>query len=139
MARARDTRPGLASSRPAPAPRNHITGWPASGRILRVAGEAPFEIVRQKIIDVTPTLEQPMASAAEQLIQRGKREGRQEGLETGRLQALRQTLAQLLRSRFGRLDAATEERIANAAAQALDRWLARILTAKNVEDVFAAD
>jgi flagellar biosynthesis/type III secretory pathway protein FliH len=80
-----------------------------------------------------------MASAAEQLIQRGKREGRQEGLETGRLQALRQTLAQLLRSRFGRLDAATEERIANAAAQALDRWLARILTAKNVEDVFAAD
>jgi flagellar biosynthesis/type III secretory pathway protein FliH len=139
MARARDTRPGLASSGPAPAPRNHITGWPASGRILRVAGEAPFEIVRQKIIDVTPTLEQPMASAAEQLIQRGKREGRQEGLETGRLQALRQTLAQLLRSRFGRLDAATEERIANAAAQALDRWLARILTAKNVEDVFAAD
>jgi predicted transposase YdaD len=103
--------------------------------ILRVAGEAPFEIVRQKIIDVTPTLEQPMASAAEQLIQRGK----QEGLETGRLQALRQTLAQLLRSRFGRLDAATEERIANAAPETLERCLARILTAENAEDVFAAD
>jgi hypothetical protein len=95
--------------------------------ILRVAGEAPFEIVRQKIIDVTPTLEQPMASAAEQLIQRGKQEG------------LRHTFTRLLRSRFGTLATADEERIAKAEPETLERWLDRILTAESADDVFDAE
>jgi hypothetical protein len=115
--------------------------------IFRVAGEVPFESVWQHIIDVTPTLEQPMASAAEQLIQRGKQEGLQEGLQKGKQEGkqeglqegLRRTLARLLRSRFGHLDAGAEERIAAAAAETLERWLDRILTAESAEDVFDAD
>jgi hypothetical protein len=107
--------------------------------ILRVAGEAPFEIVRQKIIDVTPTLEQPMASAAEQLIQRGIEKGIEKGKQVGLQEGLRHTLARQLRSRFGSLDPDAEDRIANAAPETLERWLDRILTAESADDVFAGD
>jgi hypothetical protein len=101
--------------------------------ILRVAGEAPFEFLRQRIAQVAPTLEEPMASAAEQLIQQGI----QQGVAEGRAQALRGALVRLPRARFGSLDTEVERRIAEAAASYLDRWIERFATAGCIEDVLA--
>ncbi len=55
-----------------------------------------------------------MATVEEQLIQKG----REQGLEQGRALALRETLQRLLRACFGAPDPATEKRIADASAAA---------------------
>jgi Putative transposase, YhgA-like len=88
--------------------------------ILRVAGEWPYETLRQRIIELAPALEETMASAEQQLIQKGTQ----------------RTLIRQLRARFGPLDAAVETRIAKADADALDRWTERVLVAQRIDDLF---
>ena len=72
-------------------------------------------------------------SAAEKLIQQGRREGRQEGRQEGR----RGMLLRLLTRRFGPLPAATEERIERATPDQLDRWVDRIVDAPTLDEVLA--
>ena len=91
--------------------------------ILRVAGEIPSELLRQRIAKDAPEFEESMASAAEQLI------------EQGRTIALRETLERLLRTRFGDLDQGIEQRIATASPTDLDRWLERVITAERPDDI----
>jgi flagellar biosynthesis/type III secretory pathway protein FliH len=100
--------------------------------ILRVAGELPYEPLRQRITEVAPTLEETMASAEQKLIQKGIEQGRQQGIEQG----TQRTLLRQLRARFGPLDEAVEARIAKADADALDRWTERVLVAQRIEDLF---
>lgn len=100
--------------------------------ILRVSGEVTYETLRQHIAAVAPALEEPMASAEQQLIERGIEKGIERGIERG----MRQTLARQLRARFGAIDAAAEARIAAASREDLDRWTERVLVASRIDDVF---
>jgi flagellar biosynthesis/type III secretory pathway protein FliH len=98
---------------------------------LRVAGELPHQTLRQRITEVAPALEETMASAEQQLFQKGFEKGIQQGIER-----TQRTLLRLLRARFGPLDAAVETRIAKADADALDRWIDRELVAQRIDDIF---
>lgn len=66
---------------------------------------------------------------------RGRREGLQEGLVEGRLQAQRDTILRMLRTRFGSLDPRLEARVSAAAGPDLELWLDRILTALSPSEV----
>lgn len=101
--------------------------------ILRVSGDVSFEIVRQKFIEVIPELEVAMASAAEQLIQKGE----ERGLKKGRQEANRTMLARQLQLRFGALGPELEARIAEGSSDELEIWLERVITAETLDAVFA--
>jgi len=92
--------------------------------ILRVAGDTAYDVVRTRIAQVAPTMEEPMASAAERLIEQGIEQG------------TRATLHRQLRARFGPLSSELEQRLASASAEDLDLATERILTAERAEDVF---
>jgi hypothetical protein len=98
--------------------------------IFRVAGEEPFELVRQRVAESAANLEEPMATIEEQLIQKGV----QRGLEQGRTEALRSAVRRLLQAKFGALDADVERRVEEAALDELDIWIERIVTAERIED-----
>jgi predicted transposase/invertase (TIGR01784 family) len=96
---------------------------------------------------VTPTLEEFETMLAESIdrwnrelreeglqegLQKGLQEGRQEGLQAGEARML----LQLLRLKFGPLDAAIEERVRSAEADRLLEWGKRVLSAVLLADVF---
>ncbi len=95
------------------------------------AGPGPFEVFRRRIIDLAPSQENLMISAAQFDFDRGVEKGIEKGIEKG----LRGTLATLLAQRFGPLDDETQAWIARAAAPRLERALARLLTAPTVTAV----
>jgi len=103
--------------------------------ILRVAGEMPYELVRQRLVETAPVFEEVMPSM-EQLIEKGVEKGRQEGRQEGVRDTLMRTLTRLLRARFGTLEPAVEDRIGRASPDELDRWVERVIVAPSVEDVF---
>lgn len=95
--------------------------------ILKVAGETPFEVLQQRLLEVAPAAEATMATAAEQLI------------EKGRTQAMRETLRRLMRARFrSEVDDAMLRRVDEATPEDLDRWLESFATAEEPGDVFDA-
>ncbi len=102
--------------------------------ILRAAGDLSYEVVRDKFIEVIPEVEADMASAAEQLIQRGVARG----LKEGRL-AARALLTRQLQLRFGALGPDAEAAIAKGTPEQLGGWAERVITAETLEDVFGAD
>ncbi|SFU76848.1 hypothetical protein [Pseudoduganella namucuonensis] len=77
------------------------------------------------------------------LVRRARQEGREEGREQGREEGLllghRETLARLLRLRFGELSESANLRVANATHAELADWEAAILRANTLEDVFRAN
>jgi predicted transposase YdaD len=93
-----------------------------------------------------------MASAEQQLIERGFEKGIAEGIEKGIAEGiekgiaegiekgiaegLKRSLTSLLRARFGDLGPPTEVRLALATTEDLDRWTERVLVAQHIEDVF---
>jgi hypothetical protein len=116
--------------------------------ILRVAGKTSYETIRQRVAAAAPTFEESMASAEQQLIERGFEkgiaegiekgiaEGIEKGIEKGIAEGLKRSLTALLRARFGDLDAAAEARLAQATTEDLDRWTERVLVAQRVDDIF---
>lgn len=92
--------------------------------LYRVAGNLPAEIVRDRVTELVPFLEKPMASAAEQLIQEGRAEGRAEIV-----------LRQLAR-KFGTLPQALVVRVKTAELHELESWADRLLTAESLARVF---
>ncbi len=102
--------------------------------ILRVAGDTPFEVIREHIAEAAPELEEDMATAEEELIQKGV----ERGVEQGRAEALREMLFRLLRARFGELGPDVERRLGAASPDDLDRWIERVVTAERPEDIFRA-
>ncbi len=108
--------------------------------IFRVAEDLPFNTLRQKLIELTPSVEASMASFEAQLIQQGVEQGVErgikQGVELGRHQGVRDVLANQLRLRFGSLDPATRARVMSGGADELDRWLERVLTAESLAAVF---
>lgn len=75
----------------------------------------------------------PMRSCLDMLLEMGE----ERGLAKGREQGLRTLLEGLLRTRFGELPPHLQDRIDTADAEALQRWGLRVLTAVNVDEVFA--
>ena len=103
--------------------------------ILKVAGEIPFEVLQQRLLDVAPAAEETMATAAEQLIAKGI----EKGIEKGRVQAMRETLQRLMRTRFrSEVDDAMLQRVAEATPEEVDHWLGCFATAEKPADVFDA-
>ena len=76
-------------------------------------------------------------SALQLIFNEGKAEGKVEGKAEGEAEGMAKTLLKLLRQRGFEVDNAIERRVhsANDIAQ-LDAWLARVLDAEQLEDVF---
>ncbi|MDU9050328.1 MAG: hypothetical protein Q3M30_15895 [Candidatus Electrothrix sp. Rat3] len=66
--------------------------------------------------------------------QEGHREGRQEGIHKGKSNMLRQ----LLEYKFGSLEKRVIEQLQTAEDQQLQEWGKRILTAKDLNDIFGS-
>ena len=65
-------------------------------------------------------------------------EARQEGLKEGQHNALATTLLQLLTLKFGTPPEVVQARVQQANAETLHGWIAQVLTAENVDQVFKA-
>ncbi|MCA9617363.1 MAG: Rpn family recombination-promoting nuclease/putative transposase, partial [Myxococcales bacterium] len=81
--------------------------------------------------------EQKFRSLWDEAIDEGLAKGRVEGRAEGTLLGRRSTLAKLVQLRFGPLTPATEARIDAADEATLDRWTERILTAADLDELFA--
>lgn len=73
----------------------------------------------------------------EEGVLRGVQQGLQQGLQRGLQQGQRSFFLDLLRTRFPRVPPAVVERVEAADAASLTRWGARLLTATELDDVFA--
>ena len=76
-------------------------------------------------------IERGMASGIER--------GMERGLEQGRVEGERAVLERLLARRFGRLPAATAERLEGASADDLRSWSENVLDAERLDGVFGGD
>lgn len=59
-----------------------------------------------------------------------------EGIEKGKQQGVERTLRKQILLKFGEVPAWAEERLINATDEQLDHWVARILSAERIEDLF---
>ena len=74
--------------------------------------------------------------AREEALQRGMERGREEGLRRGVAAGERTVLERLLRRRFGRLPAATAQRLEGASPAELEAWAENVLDAGTLDEVF---
>ncbi|HLQ39026.1 MAG TPA: DUF4351 domain-containing protein, partial [Planctomycetota bacterium] len=79
--------------------------------------------------------EDSVMSTADKLIAKGRTEGRTEGRAEGRAELL----LGLLRKRFGQLPGGVTTRVQQATLEDLELWAERILDARSLADVFAAE
>jgi predicted transposase/invertase (TIGR01784 family) len=73
----------------------------------------------------------------EQGVQQGIQQGVQQGIQQGVMQGEQRVLSRLLTKRFGELPEWAEQMLKEASGGMLEVWSERILTAVNLEDVFA--
>ncbi len=76
-----------------------------------------------------------MEKGREEGRQEGRQEGREEGREEGRLSGKRETLVQLLSSKFGPLSDEFGAIVQAMNSEQLDACLDRVLTATSLEDM----
>ncbi len=106
--------------------------------ILSVAGNESFENIRAQMVELVPAAEDVMATAAEQLIQRGKVEGKIEGKIEGKVEGKAEDILAVLEAR--RLSATSEQRARILHCKdiaELDRWLRRAVTVPSVAELFS--
>ena len=85
--------------------------------------------------EVSPQAKETLVTLAQQLIERGHLQGMERGVEKG----TRQVLLRQLQQRFGdEVDLRVEQRVAAAPAEQLEVWVMRVLSAKDLADVFAS-
>lgn len=97
--------------------------------IIGVVGDQSFEDIHKRIVEVVPATEKVMATAAQELIQRGKIEGKAEGKAEG--------ILVIFETRD--LAVSAEQRAKILACKdvtQLDRWLGRAVTVNTVEELF---
>jgi len=70
-------------------------------------------------------------------LKKGLEKGRQEGREQGREEALRLAVGRVLRRRFKKIPATVDEKLAQADAAMLERWLDSAVEARSLRAVFA--
>ncbi len=113
--------------------------------IWYVAGGVGFDAFRAKILEHVPASEEVVMTIAEELIGKGRAQGREEGRAQGREEGRAEgrveggagALRLQLRERFGALDPDSDARIAAASPDELERYLRRIIHASTIADVFA--
>jgi hypothetical protein len=72
---------------------------------------------------------------AERLEEKGRKEGRHEGIEAGRIQGKRESVQQVLKARFGRVPKQIVARVeAMSSEEELDACLERILNAQSLKE-----
>jgi hypothetical protein len=102
--------------------------------IWSVAGDEPVENLQKRIAEVAPATEDVMASALEQLIQRGRLEGEARGKAEGKAEGV---LA-ILEARGLAVSADQRARIlASKDLAELDRWLRRAVSAESIGELFS--
>lgn len=88
---------------------------------------SPVELVEQLLLVVGEEGKEEIVTAGEQLIERGRNEGR--------LAERRELLLEQLRERFGAVGGELEARIRTADPAQLKQWLLRVVTAPTLADV----
>ncbi len=74
-----------------------------------------------------------IVTAAEQLMERGRKQGVEQGIEQGQ----RSLMLEMLGARFGTLPESIAGRIRSADPAQLKRWALRVLTAASLSDVLS--
>ena len=69
-------------------------------------------------------------------VQKGKIEGKIEGKQEGKQEGEMLILQRLLAKRFGPIPADTVSLISNASVEEIERWVDRVLDAKQLSDIF---
>lgn len=96
--------------------------------------------VTQTLANAGESASKPAKSAwelmQEDLIGRGREEGREEGLEQARVSTA-MVLADLLRERFGKLSAGQQTRIRDASLAQLQTWIRSCATVESLDQLFA--
>lgn len=117
--------------------------------VIHVNDQPPPDTIRPQIRQsLTPKAEEMLMSWAEQLKQQGFEQGLEQGIERGLEQGIAQTerahrertqarVLRMLRLKFGSLSAADEQKVTEAATEALEQWTERILTAQTLDAVFS--
>ncbi|MEI8258707.1 MAG: Rpn family recombination-promoting nuclease/putative transposase [Deltaproteobacteria bacterium] len=102
--------------------------------IISVAGSRSFDEILKRIVKIAPTLEVPMTSAAEQLIQEGVRRGKAEGEAKGKAESI----LDVLDARGIAMTADQRARVLVCRdVPQLARWLRAAATASSADDLFA--
>ena len=91
--------------------------------------DKPEELVAKLLAAVGDEGKEEIMTAADQLMERGRAQGRQQGL--------RDVVLTQLRARFGALPDAVVARVGVAGTAELDRWSVSLLTAPTLDGVFA--
>lgn len=107
-----------------------------------VLDDLDLQKIRARLAILTPAAETTvMTTFAERLLNQGREEGREagreEGREVGKAEARVDVLVKLLALRFGTVTAEHRARIEAADADALDRYVERVLTAPSIDAVLA--
>ena len=79
-----------------------------------------------------------MGTVAEELLEKGKLEGIAEGRELGIAEGKSETVLRLVRLKFGETPRERVDQVRNAGSGQLDAWLDALITAKDLDEVFAA-
>jgi Putative transposase, YhgA-like len=92
--------------------------------------DRPEELIQRLLAAVGEEGKEEIMTAADQLMERGREQGRE--------QERREMVLKLLRTRFGALPEAVAARVSAAGMMELDIWSMSVLTAPTLDDVFAA-
>ncbi|GAB5549478.1 MAG: hypothetical protein SangKO_092380 [Sandaracinaceae bacterium] len=95
------------------------------------------DLVSEVLGHVSPRVREEVMELEEMLAAKKLEQGRAEGRAEGRAQRGAELVMKLLRLKFGAIDAGTEERVRAGSDADLDRWAERVLTASQLQDVFA--
>jgi len=106
-----------------------VSASPSPERLMRLI---PVDAEEARVM--VPTLFERLQEEGRQM---GWHKGLQEGREKGREEGLREAISKLLRQRFGELAPEMVQRIEQADAATLDRWMERVLTAPSLAAVLA--
>lgn len=96
-----------------------------------------FQVIDGRSTVFYETVRQVMGTESEQKFRSLWDEAIDEGLAKGLTKGRRSTLAKQMQLRFGPLTPAAEARLEAADEATLDRWTERILTAANLDELFA--
>jgi predicted transposase/invertase (TIGR01784 family) len=105
--------------------------------ILNLSPEHDIEEIESVFAD--PAVKEAIVTAAEKLIEKGRREGLEQGLQQGLQQGQAAMILSQLRRRFGDVPRELIGRVESSEPAALERIAERLLEAATLSDVFAGE
>ena len=121
-------------------------GAEALDTVLRYAmkvGDVTIERLRRELVPLLGArIEEVIMTAGEKLVEEGRQRGLAQGIQQGVQQGVQQgeaaLLLRLVRGRFGAVSPEVEARVQVASSEQLERWSDRLLTARDLADLFDA-